>query len=161
MCTTCAPFVLKAKTTTTITIITVTIIIHHLHLLFSCLWGDGDETINHLRNKLAQRKYKTRHNLMGNVIHCESCKKFKFGHMNKWYMHNPKSVLENKTQKIIWDFKIQTLHLISARRPDQVTVNKKTPTPQKNSQIVDFPVPADHIVKLKESEKRRYLPGSC
>ena len=39
---------------------------------------------------------KTRHNWVGKVIHRELCKKFKFDHMNKWYMHNPESVLENE-----------------------------------------------------------------
>ena len=40
-------------------------------------------------------------------------------------MHNPESFLENETHKILWDSEIQTDHLISARRPDQVIVNKK------------------------------------
>ena len=40
-------------------------------------------------------------------------------------MHNPKSVPEKETHKILWDFETQTDHLISARRPDQVIVNKK------------------------------------
>ena len=31
------------------------------------------------------------------VIHWEMCKKFKFDHTNKWYMHNPAPVLENDT----------------------------------------------------------------
>ena len=44
---------------------------------------------------------------------------------NKWYMHNLESVLEYETNKILWDFDIQTDHLISARRPHQVLVNKK------------------------------------
>ena len=55
------------------------------------------------------------------VIHWEMCKKFKFDHTNKWYMHNIAPVLENNTPKLLWDFDIQTDHLISARRP----VNKK------------------------------------
>ena len=38
-------------------------------------------------------------------------------------MLNPESVLENKTNKILWDFEIQTDHLISASRPDLVIVN--------------------------------------
>ena len=33
-------------------------------------------------------------------------------------MHKPESVLGNKTHKIIWDFKIQTDHLIPVLRPD-------------------------------------------
>ena len=45
--------------------------------------------------------------------------------MNKWYMHNPESVLENEKPKILWKFEIQTNHLISARWPNQVIVNKK------------------------------------
>ena len=37
-----------------------------------------------------------------------------------WMVHyNPESVLENETHKILWDFVIETDHLISARRPDQ------------------------------------------
>ena len=40
-------------------------------------------------------------------------------------MHNAETVQENKTHKILWDFEIQKYHLISARRPDLVTVKKK------------------------------------
>ena len=32
-------------------------------------------------------------------------------------MPNPESVLENETHKLLWDFDIQTEHLISARQP--------------------------------------------
>ena len=55
------------------------------------LCGDRDETINHIISEcsqLAQKEYKTRHNWVGQVIHKEMCKKFKFDHTNKWYMHN-------------------------------------------------------------------------
>ena len=69
-------------------------------------------------------------------------------------MHKPESVLENETHKILWDFKIQTDHLITARRPDLVLINKK----KRTCHIVDFAVPADHRVKLKEIEKKaKYL----
>ena len=57
-------------------------------------------------SKLAQREYKTRHDLVGKVIHKELCKKFKFEHTNKLYMHNPEAVLENEMHKIFWDFEI-------------------------------------------------------
>ena len=53
------------------------------------------------------------------------CKKFKFDHTNKWYMHNTAPVLENDTHKLLWDFDVLTDHLISARRPDLIIVNKK------------------------------------
>ena len=61
---------------------------------------------------------------MCKVIHQELCK-IKFDHTNKGYMHNPESVQENETYKLHRDFKLQTDHLISARRPDLMIVNKK------------------------------------
>ena len=64
------------------------------------LCGDRDETINHIIrecSKLAQKKYKTRHDWVSKVIHREMCKKLKFDHTSKWYMHKPASVLENDT----------------------------------------------------------------
>ena len=65
-------------------------------------------------------------------------------------MHNPEPVRENetKTSRVFWD------HLISARRSDLMIANKR----KKEKRIVDFAVPSDHWVKLKESEKRdKYL----
>ena len=104
---------------------------------------------------MAQKKYKARHDWVGKVIHWEMCKKFKFDHANKWYMHNPAPVLENDTHKLLWNFDIQTDHLNSVRRPDLIIINKKK---KKISKIVDFAVPADHRIKLKECEKsNKYL----
>ena len=82
------------------------------------------------------------------------CKKFEFDHSNKWYMHNPAPVLENATHKLLWDFNIQTDHLIPAWRPDLIIINKK----KRTCKIVDFAIPADHWIKLKECEKKdKYL----
>ena len=82
------------------------------------------------------------------------CKKFRFDHANKWYMHNPVPVLEKDTLKILWDFGIQTDRLISARSPRPYNNQQK----KKICKIVDFAVLADHRIKLKECEKRdKYL----
>ena len=59
------------------------------------------------------------------MIHWELCRQFKFNHTNKWYMHNPKSLLENETQELLRDFEIQTDHLISARRPHLIIIRTK------------------------------------
>ena len=57
------------------------------------------------------------------------------------------------THKLLWDFYIQTNHLISARRPYLKVINQK-----RTCKTVDFAVPPDHRVKLKESEKEdKYL----
>ena len=74
------------------------------------LCGDRNETMNHIISDcriLAQKEDKTRDNWVGKVIYWELCKKFKFDHTNKWYMHNPASVQENDTYKPLWDFDIQ------------------------------------------------------
>ena len=85
---------------------------------------------------------------------------------------NYESVLENEKHKILWDFEIQTDHLILARRPDLVIVNKK----KKKRTIQIFyqsfvytqlndqrQVPADHRIKLKEKRRGRIdkqsMPG--
>ena len=58
------------------------------------------------------------------------------------------------SHKLLWDFNIQTDHLIPARRPDLIIINKR----KRICKIVDFAVPADHRINLKESEKKdKYL----
>ena len=60
-------------------------------------------------------------------------------------MHNLEAVLENEMRKLLWDFEIQTNHQISARRSDQVIIDKKNTI----CWIVDFAELADNRVKLK------------
>ena len=50
-------------------------------------------------------------------------------------------VLENDTHELKWDFDIHLDHLISARRPNLIIINKK------NCKIVDIAVTADHRKK--------------
>ena len=61
-------------------------------------------------------------------------------------MHNQASVLEHDTNKLLLDFDLPTDRLISARRPDLIIINKKKKR--------GLAVPADHRIKLKESEKK-------
>ena len=70
---------------------------------------------------------------------------------------NPASVLKNDTHKLLWDFDIQTGHRISARRPDLIIIDKKRKKKKEKRRtwkILDFAVPADHRIKLKECEKK-------
>ena len=84
--------------------------------------------------------------LSGKAITRELCK------TTKWYMHKVKSVLGNETNKILWDYVIQTDQLIPARRPDL------TLTKNRIYRFVDFGVPVDNRVIIKEREKRyKYL----
>ena len=120
------------------------------------LCGDRDETIIHISecSKLAQKEYKARHDWVGKLIHWEMCKKFQFDHKNKWYMHNTALVLEKDTHKLLWDFNVQTDQLIPVRRPDLIIIKEK----KRICKIVDFAVPTDNRINLKEREKKdKYL----
>ena len=127
-----------------------------IKLFYSKCWlcGDRNGTINHIISKYSKLVQKKRiilntHDWVGKVIRWELCKKFKFYHTNKWYMHNPESILENETHKLLWDLEIKTDPLISARRPDLVIVNHK----KRTCWIVDLADPAEHRVQSKENKK--------
>ena len=49
----------------------------------------------------------------------------------------------------MWDFSIQTDHVIEAQRPDLVVVDKK----DRSCKIIDFAVPRDSRIEEKEKEK--------
>ena len=72
--------------------------------------------------------------------------KFKFDHTNKWYIHDPTSLLEYDAHKLILDFDInESLNLGHTTRPNNNQQKKRT------CKIVDFAVLANHSIKLKES----------
>ena len=115
--------------------------------------GNANETINHLTNecaKMAQNDYKRRHDLVGKKIHWEICRKFGIEVSKKWNQHEPETVVENEKSKILWGMKIQTDHVIEARRPDMVVIDKA----KNHCQIIDFAVQYDSRVEQKELEKK-------
>ena len=67
----------------------------------------------------------------------------------KGYEHEPERVLENENYKILWDFSIQTDHVIEARRPDLVVVDKK----ERSCKIINFAVSVDSRIEEKEKDK--------
>ena len=70
-------------------------------------------------------------------------------------MHNRAPVMENETHKLF--FEIQMDPLILARRPEIIITNKR----KRIRRIVDFAVPADDRVKLKESKmKEKYIDAT-
>ena len=90
---------------------------------------EGDESVTHIISqckKLAQTEYKIRHDNIAKAVHWELCKKNGLDYVEKWYAHEPESVMENEKCKILWDFTIQTDRMIGARRPDITIVNKET-----------------------------------
>ena len=87
------------------------------------------------------------------MIHWVLCKKFKFDHMNKWYIHNPASVLENETYQLGFWCTNGSPNLGQTIRPYNNWAKKK-----RTYKIVDLPVLVEHRIKLKESVKKdKYL----
>ena len=67
----------------------------------------------------------------------------------KYWNHEPQSVSENSQVKLLWDFNIYTDHVLSARQPDIVAVDKIN----NFVEIIDISVPTDCNVTAKETEK--------
>ena len=110
------------------------------------------EIIDHVVNgcsKLAQKAYKRRHDNIGKIVHWKLARKCNFETGDKWYEHEPESVLESEDYKILWDFSIQTDHVIEARRPDLVVVDKE----RRIFKIIDYAVPGDSRIEEMEKEK--------
>ena len=64
-------------------------------------------------------------------------------------MNMSQSVLENEDYKILWDFSIQTDHVIETQRQDLVVVDKK----ERSCKIIDFAVHGDRRIEEKEKDK--------
>ena len=111
-----------------------------------------DESIDHIVSycsKLTLKEYKRRHDNLGKIVHWKLARKFNFEAGDKSYEDEPESVLENEDYKILWDFSIQTDHVIEARRPDLVVVDRK----ERSCKIIDFAVPGDSRIEEKEKDK--------
>ena len=76
-------------------------------------------------------------------------KKYGIEVRDKWFQHELGSVIENDRCKILWDSTVQTDHIIQARRPDMIVIDKKT----NKAQVIDFAIPYDSRVDSKEMEK--------
>ena len=116
------------------------------------LCHNKNETIDHVLSgcpKLSQAEYKSRHDNVAAAIHWSMCRKYQIECKDKWYEHRAEKVAENDEVKLLWDFHMQTDHVIEARRPAIVLVKKKEAT----AVIVDIAVPGDTRIKTREQDK--------
>ena len=65
-------------------------------------------------------------------------------------MHNPEYVLKNEMEKLLYDFEIQTDHLISAGRPVLTMINIE----KRTSRILYFTILADPKVSKMERKRK-------
>ena len=112
-----------------------------------------NETVDHLMSGcpvLAANDYTWRHDRIGKYIHLQLCKHFGIETpTNKWYQYEPPQVVESEEVTILWDVPITTDREINCNRPDIVVKKKST----KSCLFIDFAVPCDRNVSLKEREK--------
>ena len=119
----------------------------------------ADESIDHVVSgcsKLTQKAYKRRRDNLGKIVHWKLARKSNFVAGDKWYEHEPESVLENEDYKILWDSSIQTDHVIEAQRPDLVVVDKQ----RRTCKIINFAVPGDSRIEEKEKERTEKISRS-
>ena len=75
----------------------------------------ADASIDHFVSgcsKIAQKECKRRHDNVGKIVHWKLGRKCNFEAEDKWYEHEPESVLENEDYKILWHSSIQTDHVL-------------------------------------------------
>jgi len=112
----------------------------------------ADETVTHILtgcSKIAQTEYMKRHNAVAAVVHKHACQEYGIPTVKQAWLHKPQAVTETERVKILWDFEIRTDHIIPARRPDMVVIDKE----HKIATITDVAVPSDRNIKDKEVEK--------
>ena len=114
--------------------------------------GKRGESIQHIVSeceKLAQKKYKRRHDTVAKKVHWELCREHGLGHPDKWYEHTLEGVVENEYIKIMWDINVQCDNVIQAKCPDVLVIHKE----KKEALRVDIAVSADMRIAEKELEK--------
>jgi len=112
------------------------------------------ETVPHLVSacsELAQSEYKKRHDRMGLRVYWELCKKNKIECSSKWFQEIPDPVRTSKcgNYEIWWDRPVETPEKLDHNRPDVILIDKL----KKHWIIIDFSVPSDKNVIIKEKEK--------
>ena len=112
------------------------------------------ETVDHIVSccpKLSQSEYKRRHDNVAAAVHWCMCRKYLIPCEDRWYQHRADKVAENEDVKLLWDFQVQTDHVIPARRPDILILKKKEST----AIIIDISVPGD--TRIKDTEEAKIL----
>ena len=109
----------------------------------------ADESRDHVVSgcsKLTQKEYKRRHDNLGKIVHRKLAKKCNFEAGDKWHEHYPGNLLKTEGYKILWNFSIQTDHVIEAQKLDLIVVDKK----RRTCKIIDFAAPGDS--RIEETE---------
>ncbi len=109
------------------------------------------ETVDHITSGcpvLAKTEYLHRHKVAA-YVHWNICKNYNIEVVEKWYEHNPETVIDNGNTTVIWDMPVHTDREIKANRPDIVIKYKD----EKSCLLIDMSIPADKNTSVKVVEK--------
>ena len=126
--------------------------------------GKEVESVGHLASGcsgLAGREYRRRHDRMGLRVYWELCRKYGVKCAEKWYEEVPEGVRvsEDGTVEIWWDRSVETTKPLQHNRPDVVIIDRTRGPTRVRWTLVDFSVPWDKNVLMKEREKiAKYSP---
>ena len=95
------------------------------------------ETIDHITSAAA-------------YVHWNICNDLGIKTSDKWYEHQPDTVINTDTHTVIWDMAVHTDRHIGANRPDIIIKDKVNST----CKLIDMTVPCDRNVSIKEMEKK-------
>ena len=116
------------------------------------LCNKSQETIDHIISgcpELAKTEYIHRHNKVATHLHWNICREYNVDTVDKWYEHEPKTVVERDNITILYDMPIHTDRAITANRPDIVIKNKQ----ENKCTLIDVAIPSDKNTSIKVSEK--------
>ena len=88
-----------------------------------CSFCDNNiETVDHFVSGCpvlaTKKKYKNRHDRVGQYLHWKIFKSCKIETWEHWYEHKPQPVVEGDNVTLLWDFPIHNDRTIQANRPD-------------------------------------------
>ena len=114
------------------------------------LCGTNNETVAYIVcgcSTLVGTSYKKHHDAVGRRMHWCLCSQFSFPVVKEWWKHNPRSVEESESVKLLWDFTITTDSTTHVNRPDLILVLKE----ERRAYLVDFSCSFDNNVTRKEA----------
>ena len=97
--------------------------------------------------ELAKAEYLHRHDKAATYLHWNNCKELNINIEEKWYEHDPYTVIEKQNITILWDMPIQTDHEIKANRPDIVKRQGKS------YPLIDMSIPTEKNTSGKVTER--------
>ena len=100
---------------------------------------------------MAGSRYLARHDIVGKHIHWLLLQKYGIPVADKWFQHVPQTVTEGCGGDVVvyWNKPITTDRKVAHNKPDVVVIDKK----ENKWTIIDFAIPMDHRVKIKEDTK--------